>query len=234
MSVHIGAQPGDIAETVLLPGDPLRAKFVAETFLSNVRCISTVRNMLGFTGTTAHGKKTSVLGTGMGMPSISIFTHELINDYGARRLIRMGSCGSLQADVNLRDIILAIGSCSDSAMNLRRFKSMSFAPTADFELLYQTYQAAHRLNIPIRVGNILSTDMFYHEEDPEHWKLWAQYGVLAAEMETAELYTIAARKRVQALSVLTVSDSLITQQHLTAQEREQTFTDMMRLVLEVV
>ena len=234
MSVHIGARAGDIAETVLLPGDPLRAKFVAETYLSDVRCVSTVRNMLGFTGTTTHGKRATVLGTGMGMPSISIFTHELINDYGARRLIRMGSCGSLQADINPRDIILAIGACSDSAMNLKRFKNMSFAPTADFELLLRTTQAAHKLDIPIRVGNILSTDMFYHEENPDHWKVWAQYGVLAAEMETAELYTIAAKKHVQALSVLTVSDSLVTQQHLTATEREKTFTDMMRLVLDVV
>lgn len=234
MSVHLGAQPGDIAETILLPGDPLRARFIAETFLSGVSCVSTVRNMLCFTGTTDRGKKVSVLGTGMGMPMISIYVHELINDYNAKWLIRVGSCGALQPDIKLRDVILATGSCSDSAMNLRRFKGMSFAPVADFQLLYSAYEAARTLKIPVRVGNVLSSDMFYHEDNPDGWKLWAKYGVLAAEMETAELYTVAALKRVQALSVLTVSDSLVTGQHLSAIEREQTFTDMMKIVLEIV
>jgi purine-nucleoside phosphorylase len=234
MSVHIGSQPGDIAETVLLPGDPLRARFIAETFLSSVSCVSTVRNMLCFTGTTDRGKKASVLGTGMGMPMISIYIHELINDYGAKRLIRVGSCGALQADIKLREVILATGSCSDSAMNLRRFKGMSFAPVADFQLLYSAYEAARMLKIPVRVGNVLSSDMFYHEDNPDDWKLWAKYGVLAAEMETAELYTVAARKRVQSLSVLTVSDSLVTSQHLSAAERERPFADMVRIALEIV
>lgn len=234
MSIHIDAKPGDIAETVLLPGDPLRAQFIARTFLTNVRQVNAVRNMLGFTGTTARGKKISVLGTGMGMPMISIYVHELINDYGAKRLIRVGSCGALQADIALRDVILALGSCTDSAMNLRRFKGMSFAPTADFQLLYSAYEAARALKIPVRVGSVLSGDSFYNEENPDDWKLWAKYGVLAAEMETAELYTVAARKKVQALSVLTVSDSLVTSQHLSAIEREQTFTDMVKIVLEIV
>ena len=234
MSVHLGAQPGEIADTVLLPGDPLRAQFIAQTFLTNLSQVNTVRNMLGFTGTTARGKRVSVLGTGMGMSMISIYTHELINDYGATRLIRVGSCGAIQADIKLRDVILVSGCCSDSAMNLRRFKGMSFAPTADFQLLYSAYEAARTFMIPVRVGSVLSSDSFYNEENPDDWKLWAKYGVLAAEMESAELYTVAARKRVQALSVLTVSDSLITGQHLSAVEREQTFTDMVKIVLEIV
>ena len=234
MSVHLSARPGEVAETVLLPGDPLRAQFIAQTFLTNVSQVNTVRNMLGFMGTTARGKRVSVLGTGMGMPMISIYVHELINDYGAKRLIRVGSCGTMQADIKLRDIILASACCSDSAMNLRRFKGMSFAPTADFQLLYSAYEAARTLKIPVRVGSVLSSDSFYNEENPDDWKLWAKYGVLAAEMESAELYTVAARKQVQALSVLTVSDSLVTSQHLSAVEREQTFTDMVKIVLEIV
>jgi purine-nucleoside phosphorylase len=234
MSIHIGAQQGEIAETVLLPGDPLRAQFIADKFLSSVKSVNTVRNMLGFTGATARGKNVSVLGTGMGMPMLSIYAHELVNDYGAKRLIRVGSCGSLQADVKLRDVILAIGACSDSAMNSRRFNGMSFAPIADFQLLSQAHESARKLKIPVRVGSVLSTDMFYHEEDPDGWKLWAKYGVLAAEMETAELYTVAARKQVQALSVLTVSDSLVTHQHLSAPEREKSFTDMIKIALEIV
>jgi len=234
MSIHIGAKPGELAGTVLLPGDPLRAQFIAGKFLTNAKNINTVRNMLGFTGTTAGGRKVSVLGAGMGMPMISIYIHELINDYGAKRLIRVGSCGSVQADVNVRDVILASGACSDSAINRKRFNGMSFAPTADFTLLSTAHEAARKLTIPVRVGTVISTDLFYDEEHPDDWKLWAKYGVLAAEMETAELYTVAARKRVQALSVLTVSDSLVTNEHLTAEERETRFTDMIRIVLEVV
>lgn len=233
MSIHIGAAPGDIAETVLLPGDPLRAQFIAETFLSGASRVNSVRNMLGYTGATALGKKVSVIGTGMGMPMLSIYVHELINTYGAKRLIRVGSCGALQADIKLHDVILAAGSCSDSAMNLRRFKGMSFAPIADFVLLCRAHDAARTLKIPVRVGNILSTDRFYHEENPDDWKLWATYGVLAAEMETAELYTVAARKGVQALSVLTVSDSLVTHEKLTPRERERAFTNMITIALEI-
>jgi purine-nucleoside phosphorylase len=234
MSIHIGATPGDIAETVLLPGDPLRAQFIAEKFLQRAKCISTVRNMLCYTGTSDRGNKVSVLGAGMGMPMLSIYAHELINEYGAKRLIRVGSCGSFQTDVKLRDIIFAAGACSDSAINLRRFKGMSFAPIADFRLLNAAHEAARNLNIPVRTGSVLSTDLFYHEEDPEEWKLWAKYGVLAAEMETAELYTVAARKKIQALSVLTVSDSLVTHEKMSAEEREKSFTDMIRIVLEIV
>ena len=234
MSIHIGAKKGEIAETVLLPGDPLRAKFIAEKFLTNVGSINTVRNMLGFTGTAPGGKRISVLGAGMGMPMISIYIHELINEYGAKRLIRVGSCGSMQEGAALRSVILASGACTDSGVNLRRFNGMSFSPTADFPLLLRAYESAQKLKIPVHVGNVLSTDLFYHEDSPEDWKLWASYGVLAAEMETAELYTVAARKKVQALSVLTVSDSLVTGAHLTAEERETSFTDMIRIVLEVV
>jgi purine-nucleoside phosphorylase len=230
----VGAKPGDIAETVLLPGDPLRAQFIAEKFLKGARCINTVRNMLGYTGTTAQGQTVSVLGAGMGMPMLSIYAHELINEYGAKRLIRVGSCGAVQPNVKLHDVILAASASSDSALNLRRFKGMSFAPTADFKLLSKAHSTAEKLGIPVHVGNVLSTDLFYHEDEPDEWKLWARYGVLAVEMETAELYTIGSRKQIQALSVLTVSDSLITHQKLSSEEREQSFTDMIRLVLEIV
>lgn len=234
MSIHIGAQTGEIAESVLLPGDPLRAQFIAERFLTQATCVTRVRNMLGFTGLTKAGKKVSVVGTGMGIPSISIYAHELINDYKAKRLIRIGSCGAMKPDIKLRDVILAAGASTDSAVNLKRFRGMSFAPLADFGLLLQAYHAASNLKIPVHVGSVLSTDLFYQEHNPDEWQLWPQYNVLAAEMETAELYTIAARKGVQALSVLTVSDSLVTHNHLTAEEREQTFTDMVKLVLQIV
>ena len=234
MSIHIDAKQGDVAQTVLLPGDPLRAKFIAETFLKNSIQINSVRNMLGYTGTTSGGKKVSVLGAGMGMPSISIYAHELVNEYGAKCLIRVGSCGAFQPDVKLNDVILAAGSCSDSAINLKRFQGMSFAPIADFQLLRDAHDAAQKLGIPIRVGNILSTDVFYHEDAPDDWKLWAKYGVLAAEMETAELYTVAARKGIRALSILTVSDSLVTDAKLTSGEREKSFGNMIRIALEIV
>nr|MBP7494831.1 purine-nucleoside phosphorylase [Spirochaetales bacterium] len=186
MSIHISAKPAEIAETVLLPGDPLRAEFVAKTFLKDARCYNRVRGMLGFTGT-YQGKRVSIQGTGMGMPSLGIYVHELIQSYGARRLIRIGSCGTLQEEIQLRDVILATSASTNSAMNRLRFKGMDFAPTADFHLLLQAWQSAERLGIPVRVGSILSSDTFYDEE-PDAWKLWAEYGVLAVEMESAALY----------------------------------------------
>lgn len=237
MSVHIEAQHDQVAETVLLPGDPLRAKFIADNYLRNVKTFNKVRNMFGFTGFTAKDKRISVLGTGMGMPSLSIYVHELINSYDAKKLIRVGSCGSLQEEVQLKDVVLAQGSCTDSAINKLRFKGMDFAPLADFELLSQAVEAARNLNIPVKVGNILATDLFYNEANPNDWQHWAKYGVLAVEMETAELYTKAAynwRKQVKALTILTVSDSLITREHLSAEERATTFTDMVKIIMEIV
>jgi purine-nucleoside phosphorylase len=231
MSVHIGADQGAIAETILLPGDPLRAKFVAESFFDNPVQFNNVRGMLGFTGT-YKGQPISVMGTGMGMPSHSIYVHELIQDYGVKNLIRIGSCGSLQEEVKIRDVILSMSSSFDSNINNLRFKGMGYAPTASFALLEKAYESAKEQGIPVKVGPILSSDWFYGD-DPEQWKLWAKYGVLAVEMETAALYTLAAEAGVHALSILTVSDSLVTHEATTSQEREKTFTQMMKIALEL-
>ena len=230
MSIHIGAKPGEIAGAVLLPGDPLRAQFVAETFLSDAVCHSRVRGMLGFTGT-YQGRRVSVQGTGMGVPSISIYAHELITDYGARRLIRIGTCGALQAELKLGEVILAQAASTDSAVNRIRFGGADFAAVPSFELLYKAYELARARRLPVRVGPVLTGDTFY-ADDPDFWKLWARYGVLAAEMETAALYTIAAGLGAQALSVLTVSDNLVTDSSATAEERQQGYTTMMELALE--
>jgi len=230
MSIHIGAKPGEIAGAVLLPGDPLRAQFVAETFLSDAVCHSRVRGMLGFTGT-YQGRRVSVQGTGMGVPSISIYAHELITDYGARRLIRIGTCGALQAELKLGEVILAQAASTDSAVNRIRFGGADFAAVPSFELLYKAYELARARRLPVRVGPVLTGDTFY-ADDPDFWKLWARYGVLAAEMETAALYTIAAGLGAQALSVLTVSDNLVTDSSATAEERQQGYTAMMELALE--
>jgi purine-nucleoside phosphorylase len=232
MSIHIDAQPGDIAETVLLPGDPLRAKFIAENFLENAQCYNEVRGMYGFTGT-YKGKRVSVQGTGMGVPSISIYVNELISSYQVKNLIRIGTCGSLQEDVKIRDIILAMSASTDSAINAVRFKGMTFAPTASFGLLQKAYTVAEKLNIAVRAGNVFTSDTFYDDE-PEAWKLWSKFGVLAVEMETAALYTLAAKFDVNALSILTVSDSLVTHELTTAEERQSTFKRMMNIALEMV
>lgn len=230
MSIHIGAAKGDIAETILLPGDPMRARFVAENFLDEVSCYNEVRGMYGFTGT-YKGVRISVQGSGMGMPSLSIYVHELINDFGVKNLMRIGSCGGLQPEVGLRDVILAQCASTDSSMNRIRFKGMDFAPGASFKLLKTAYDKAAGLKIPVRVGNILSEDSFYQEEG-DSWKLWAAYGVLAVEMESSALYTLAARFGVDALSILTVSDNLVTNEHTSSEDREKTFTDMMKLALD--
>jgi purine-nucleoside phosphorylase len=230
MSIHIGAKPGEIAEAVLLPGDPLRAQFVAERYLSQAACHSRVRGMLGFTGL-YKGRRVSVQGTGMGIPSVSIYAHELIAEYGARRLIRIGTCGALQEGIHLGDVLLALAASTDSAINRLRFGGADFAPAASFELLLRAYEIARARGIPVRVGTVLTGDTFY-VDDPDFWKLWARYGVLAAEMETAALYTIAAGFGVQALSILTASDSLLTNAAATAEQRQQGYTAMMEIALE--
>jgi purine-nucleoside phosphorylase len=231
MSTHIGAQPGEIAERVLLPGDPLRAKWIAETFLTDARCYSTVRNMLGFTGT-YQGVQISVQGSGMGMPSCSIYTHELINEYGAKTLIRVGSCGALAGSLSLRDVVAAIGSATDSAMNRVRFDGLiDYAPVADFGLLRNAVDAAAQRGIELHVGPILAADAFYTDR-PDLYDRLAEYGVLAVEMESAALYTIAARFKARAVTLLTVSDHLKTGEHTTAQEREQTFGQMVEIALD--
>ncbi|TCS81059.1 purine-nucleoside phosphorylase [Tepidibacillus fermentans] len=231
MSIHIGAKEGEIAKTVLLPGDPLRAKFIAETMLEDVIQYNEVRGMYGFTGT-YKGKRVSVQGTGMGVPSISIYVDELINSYGVKNLMRIGTCGSFQPDVKIRDVILAMSASTDSNINKIRFNGLDFAPTASFDLLKKAYDKAVEMGISVKVGNILTSDTFYHD-DPDSWKLWAKFGVLAVEMETAALYTLAAKYHVNALTLLTVSDSLVSGELTTAEERQKTFTKMIEIALEI-
>lgn len=232
MSAHIDAKKGDIAEIVLLPGDPLRARWIAETFLDNSKCYSEVRGMLGYTGT-YEGTKVSVQGSGMGIPSTLIYTHELIHEYGVKKIIRVGTAGSYQADVKIRDIVLAISASTSSSINNSPFDNQSYAPTASFDLLRRAVHYAETNDIPFKAGNILSEDKFYNE-DPERYKLWASYGVLCAEMESAGLYTIAAKNKVEALSILTISDSKVTGEHCTHQERESDFEQMVRMALAIV
>lgn len=187
MSVHIEAKKGDIAETILLPGDPLRAKWIAETFLENPVCFNKIRGMLGFTGT-YNGKQISVMGTGMGVPSISIYAHELINEYGVKNLIRVGSAGSYQADIKIRDIVLAMAASSNSGINELRFGGADFAPTASFKLFQKAIETAKAKDIKVKAGNIFTSDEFY-ADDFESYKKWSKFGVLCVEMESAGLYT---------------------------------------------
>ncbi|MFF5234658.1 purine-nucleoside phosphorylase [Dactylosporangium sp. NPDC000521] len=233
MSTHIGAEPGDIAELVLMPGDPLRAKWIAETFLEGASCYSTVRNMFGYTGM-FRGTRVSVQGSGMGMPSASIYAHELINDYGVKSLIRVGSCGALVDSLRLRDVVAAIGSSTDSNMNRARFDGLiDYAPVADFGLLRSAVDVAEARGITMRVGPILAADAFYTDR-PDLYDKLADYGVLAVEMESAALYTIAARFQAKALTLLTVSDHIKTGERTSAQEREQTFSQMVEIALEAI
>jgi purine-nucleoside phosphorylase len=231
MSIHIGAKEGDIASTVLLPGDPLRAKYIAENFLTDAICYNKVRGMYGYTGT-YKGKGISIQGTGMGIPSISIYVNELITNYKAKNLIRIGSCGSMQADIKIRDVILAMSASTDSHINKIRFNGMDYAPTANFNLLKRAYDIALEKDISVKVGSVLTSDTFY-KDDPNSWKHWANYGILAVEMETAVLYTLAAKFKVNALSILTVSDSLVTREETTSEERQKTFNQMVEVALEL-
>jgi purine-nucleoside phosphorylase len=227
LSTHINAKLGDIADIVLLPGDPMRAKYIAETFLEKPQCYNTVRGMFGYTGT-YNGVRISVQGTGMGMPSLSIYVNELLRFYDVKTLIRVGSCGAMQPQVKIRDIILAQAACTTSNMINRRFPNVTFAPIATFDLLYRTYQQGVAKGYPIHVGNILS------DANSNRNQAFVDYGILAVEMEAAELYTLAAKYHAEALCVLTVSDSLITSEETTAEEREKTFNEMITLVLETV
>lgn len=231
MSVHIEAKAGEIAETILLPGDPLRAKWIVDTFFENPICFNKVRNMFGYTGL-YQGKRVSVMGTGMGVPSISIYAHELINEYGVKNLIRVGSAGSYQADVKIRDIVIAMAASSNSAVNELRFGGADYAPTADFNLFIKAVEIAKTKEIQVKAGNIFTSDIFY-ADDFESYKKWSKFGVLCVEMETAGLYTIAAKHRVHALSILTISDSLVTGERTTTKERETTFKDMIEIALEL-
>lgn len=231
MSIHIGANPGDIAETILLPGDPLRAQHLAETYLEDPVQYNNVRGMLGFTGS-YKGKRISVQGTGMGVPSISIYVHELINEFGCKNLIRVGTCGALQPQMNLRDVVLAMSASTNSHVNRLRFGGKDFAPTASFRLLKRAYDTAQAQGTPVHVGGIYTSDTFY-DDDPEAWKQWAAYGVLAVEMETTALYTLAAKFGVDALTILTVSDSLVSKTEDPSDVREKSYTAMMEIALEI-
>ncbi|MCJ7841149.1 purine-nucleoside phosphorylase [Lederbergia sp. NSJ-179] len=229
MSIHIGAKKGEIADTVLLPGDPLRAKYIAETYLEDVFCYNEVRNMFGYTGT-YNGKKISVQGTGMGVPSISIYIDELMQEYGVQNLIRVGTCGAIQKDVKVRDVILAMTASTDSQMNRLTFGGVSYAPTASFDLLKEAYEQTIHEGLHVKVGNVFTADMFYND-NAEHEK-WAKYGILAIEMETAALYTLAAKYGRKALSILTVSDHILTGEATTSAERQTTFNDMIHVALK--
>lgn len=229
---HISAEPGDFAPSVLLPGDPLRAEHIADNFLDDVRRVSAVRNMLAFTGT-YKGVPVSTMGTGMGIPSASIYATELVSEYGVERLIRVGSCGALQPDLALRDVILAIGACTDSGVNRVRYGGHDFAATADFDLLAAAHRAAQDADVPVRVGNVHSADLFYNPEEGVFERM-RDMGVLAVEMEAAGLYGVAAERKARALTILTVSDHILRGEETTSDERETTFDDMVRVALESV
>jgi len=229
MSLHIAAKSGEIADRILLPGDPLRAKYIAETFLEDAHEYTSVRNILGYTGTYKE-HRISVQGTGMGMPSISIYANELIRDYGVKKLFRVGTCGALHMNIHVRDIVIAQATTTDSGMVHNTFgPAINFAPTADYALLENAVAAGRELCLPVHVGNVLSQDRLY--DDEIDLKKLAAYGVLAAEMEAAALYMIAAKYRVQALALFTVSNHILTGEETTIQERETSFNDMISLAL---
>ncbi len=230
MSTHIGAEPGQIAPTVLLPGDPLRAKWIAETFLEDATCYSEVRGMYGFTGTW-QGETISVQGSGMGQPSMSIYVNELFDEYDVRRVVRVGSCGALTERVSVRDVVIASGACTDSSMNRLRFHGLDYAAVADFGLLRAAHDAATaREDVTAHVGLVFSGDSFYSPR-PDLTKPLVDHGVLAVEMEACALYTLAASYGRQALTICTVSDHLVTGEETTSREREQTFGQMVDIAL---
>lgn len=231
MSIHIGAKKGEIADTILLPGDPLRAKFIAENYFENVVQYNEVRGMYGFTGT-YKGKRISVQGTGMGVPSISIYVNELIQEYDVKTLIRVGTCGSMQDDVHIRDVILAQGATTDSQVNRMVFGGIDYAPLAHFELLKNAYEIAREKGLTTHVGNVFTSDSFYRDNGREMNELLARYNVIAVEMETSALYTLAAKYNRRALSILTVSDHVFTGEQTTSEERQTSFQQMMELALE--
>lgn len=229
---HISAEKGDFAPSVLLPGDPLRAKHIADNFLDDVKQVNAVRNMLGYTGTYS-GIPVSVMGTGMGIPSASIYVTELITEFGVERLIRVGSCGGILSSVKIRDVVLAIGACTDSGVNRIRYGGHDFAATADFWLLQAAATAAAAKGIEVKVGNVHSTDLFYNPDDEAFDRMEAM-GVLAVEMEAAGLYGVAAEKGGRALTIATVSDHIRTGEATSGDERQETFDEMVEIALETV
>ena len=230
-SIHIGANKGDIADTILLPGDPMRAKFVAENLLDDAVCFNEVRGMLGYTGT-YNGKRVSIMGSGMGMGSAAIYINELINEFGVKQLIRVGTCGAIKEDINVGQVILAMSASGDSDANLLYFEGMHYAATADYDLLVKADAAAQRLNINALKGSIFSTNTFY-DTVPNRWEKWEKHGILGVEMESQMLFTIAKRLNAKALAILTVSDNIKTGVAADAKEREQKYMDMMRIGFEL-
>jgi purine-nucleoside phosphorylase len=231
MSIHIGAEQGQIAPTVLMPGDPMRAKHFAETLLEDAVCFNEVRGMLGYTGQ-YKGKIVSVMGSGMGMPTLSIYVNELVMEYNVKTIIRVGTCGAFQPYLKIGDIVLAMTASTDSHVNKLRFGGMDYAPAANFDLLLKAYETANKMGINVHVGGMFAADTFYHD-DPNWWKKWADYGVLVVEMETNALYTLAAKFKIDALSILTVSDSLVTGKAASAEQREKSYTKMAEIALEI-
>ncbi|OTA18243.1 purine nucleoside phosphorylase [Xenorhabdus vietnamensis] len=229
---HINAEMGDFADVVLMPGDPLRAKYIAETFLEDAHQVNNVRGMLGFTGT-YKGRRISVMGHGMGIPSCSIYAKELITEFGVKKIIRIGSCGAVSEDVKIRDIVIGMGACTDSKVNRLRFKDHDFAAIADFDLVRNAVDAAKAKNIHARVGNIFSADLFY-TPDPQMFDVMEKYGILGVEMEAAGIYGVAAEFGAKALAICTVSDHIRTGEQTTAEERQNTFNDMIEIALESI
>lgn len=227
---HINAKPDDFAETLLMPGDPLRAQYIAETFLEDARRVADVRNMYGYTGT-YKGKAISIMGSGMGVPSMSIYAKELITDYGVKNIIRVGTCGGIAADIKLRDVIIAMGASTDSGVNRLRLRGYDFAALADFGLMEKAVAAARAASIPVRVGNVFTSDLFY-SPDSELMPALEKMNILAVDMEAAGLYGVAAEYGAKALTVMTVSDHIIRGEATSAEERQTTFNDMIKLTLE--
>ncbi len=230
MSIHIGAEPGQVAPRVLFPGDPLRAQWIANHYLEDAECYSQVRNMLGFTGT-YRGEQISVQGSGMGQPSMAIYANELFRDYGVQQLVRVGSCGALTESLKVRDVVLAISAATDSSMNRHRFHGFDYSATADFALLRTAYDAGVATGATPVVGQVFTSDSFYHPR-PELTAHLVEHGVVAVEMEASALYTLAAGYGRRALALCTVSDHVVTGEETTAEEREQTFGEMVELALE--
>jgi purine-nucleoside phosphorylase len=227
---HINAKKGDFAETVLFPGDPLRAKFIAENFLQNAKEVTNVRNMLGFTGE-YNGKRVSVMGSGMGIPSCSIYAKELITEYGVKNLMRIGSAGALSKDVKVRDIVIAMGASTDSGVNRQRFGGFDYAAIASFNMVKAAYDAAQKQNIAVKVGNCFSADLFYTPL-PQMFDTMEKMNILCVEMEAAGLYGVAAEYGANALAILTISDHIRTHEALSAEDRQNSFKEMMKVALE--
>lgn len=233
MSIHIDAAINEIAEYVLLPGDPLRAKYIADNFLEEAKCINQTRAMLGFTGFYA-GEKVTVIGSGMGQASLAIYVNELIDFYKVKKIIRVGTCGSYQKNIKIKDIVFAQSSSTDSSHNKNIFQGMDFSACSDFQLLLKAYNTALSMGEQPHVGNVLATDAFYPYDENSNWNKWASFGVMAVEMESNALYTLCVKNSVQALSILTVSDSLVTKESTSSEERQTSFMKMVEIALKTI